>query len=232
MVIAFQDITYSYNSGPPVLEKFSMTAESGETTVFLGPSGCGKSTLARLACGLLRPQIGRVLVSHEAARPGLVRGVLFQDDTLVPWLSVVENAVFGAKHRQPEEHLAAVGLAGAENKLPHELSAGMKKRLEFVRAKLSDDKFLIADEPFSGLDFHQRRVLWQAWRDVMRHEKRTAMLITHDLDEAISLGNRLIVLSGRTPTRIVADARVPEASDAQSRSLVSDIERALIEAAG
>lgn len=164
-------------------------------------------------CGLLAPREGLILLDGGArARPGLVRGALFQDDTLVPWLSTLENALFPmqatsmpALANKTRSQLDEVGLTPALSKLPHELSSGMKKRLEFVRATINDDRYLVADEPFSGLDFHQKRTLWGLWRAAMQSEGRTGIIVTQDVVEAMALADRLIVISNSLPVRIVLD---------------------------
>jgi ABC-type nitrate/sulfonate/bicarbonate transport system ATPase subunit len=220
-VIELRETAFGFPKGPDLFQSLSISFASGQTTAILGPSGSGKSTIVRLVCGLLQPTAGEILLDGTTrAQAGLVRGALFQDDTLVPWLSTIENAVFPmrvasvpALSDRAMARLSEVGLKAAISKLPHELSSGMKKRLEFVRATVNDDRYLIADEPFSGLDFHQKRALWQLWRDHMQGSERTAVLVTQDIAEAMALADRVVVISSSLPVRVVLEADVESFSD-------------------
>jgi ABC-type nitrate/sulfonate/bicarbonate transport system ATPase subunit len=220
-VIALQDVHFSFASDLKLFEGFSMTFEAGKTTALLGPSGCGKSTLVRLICGLLSPSSGHVSVAtQQSTEAGRVRGVLFQDDTLIPWLTCAQNAVFpnhsdtcSEVNTRARRLLEAVELGHALSQLPHELSAGMKKRLEFVRALLADDAFLVADEPFTALDFHQKRQLWRLWREQMAEGQRTGVIVTHDPAEAVALADRIIVISSSKPVQVILDKTTNSEAD-------------------
>jgi NitT/TauT family transport system ATP-binding protein len=207
-MISFDKVTFSFGARQ-ILADFSLTCLQHTPTALLGPSGCGKTTIIRLACGLLEPNAGEISANGQRIRLGDVRGVLFQDDTLLPWLNAVGNAWFPAaldKGRAMPKRLkalfAAFGLTGAEKLLPHELSAGMKKRVELARALCADGAYLIGDEPFSALDFNQRLILWNYWRLEVTTRGRTALLVTHDVDEAISISDRILLLTADAPTKI------------------------------
>ena len=214
IMIKFDKVSFEYIAEKPILADFSFSFTSNHVTSILGPSGSGKTTIINLICGLLNCTKGKVIVGDTAEdNLGKVNGVLFQDDTLIPWLTLLENAVFPLRAKEGTNvtqnaimELGRVGLAGELKKLPQELSAGMKKRLEFIRAIISDQKFLLADEPFSGLDFAQRRKLWQIWLDHFENHPRTSILVTHDLDEALAVSDEIIVLSHSWPLRVVYHA--------------------------
>lgn len=208
-MISFENVSFSFGNRR-ILAGFSMTCRPGTTTAVLGPSGCGKTTIVRLACGLLDPNEGSIVTAPGAVvRLGKVRGVLFQDDTLLPWLDSASNAWFprplddcARRPKELQDLFDAFGLAGAENLLPHELSAGMKKRVELVRALCADESYLIGDEPFSVLDLQQRRSLWRRWRSEVEVRERTSLLVTHDVDEALAVSDRILMLTADAPTRI------------------------------
>ncbi|MCC7055103.1 MAG: ABC transporter ATP-binding protein [Gemmatimonadaceae bacterium] len=206
-MISFRSVDFAFGRRP-VLSAFSLECHPGTTTALLGPSGCGKSTLVRLACGLLAPQAGTVLAGERNVKLGDVKGVLFQEDTLLPWLGASKNAWFPRRYdglQRPEKLRVLFdefGLSGAEALLPHELSMGMRKRVELVRALCADDRYLVGDEPFSALDVHQRHRLWSFWRKEIEETGRVALLVSHDLDEALTVADRILLLSPDAPTRI------------------------------
>ncbi len=232
MSLELQDIRFGFGPESQLFDGLSLMFASGETTAIVGPSGSGKSTIVRLLCGLLRPRTGAVVADNqEVCGAGSVRGLLFQDDTLVPWLRADANAAFplGLKDNprlkaKVRERLGEVGLAHAMDRRPHEMSAGMKKRLEFVRATLADDKFLIADEPFTGLDFQQRRVLWEQWRLAVHGGARTGVIVTHDVAEVAAIADRLVVICATLPSQIVLDMTVTRSSK------VSELEASIADA--
>ncbi len=233
-LIELRDIHFGFQEGRSLFSGLTITFPFGKTTAILGPSGSGKSTIVRLICGLIEPDAGSVLVDgSNVSGAGHVRGVLFQEDTLVPWLPAVDNAMFPRQAKrspsvrvQATEQLIALGLGDALTKLPHELSAGMKKRLEFVRAVIADEEFLVADEPFTELDFHQKRLLWRQWRTLMQSGNRTGIIVTHDPAEAIAIADRIVVISATMPSTIVLDVTIE--SEADSATLESAIVEALL----
>jgi ABC-type nitrate/sulfonate/bicarbonate transport system ATPase subunit len=194
----------------------SFTVDDGETVAIVGPSGCGKSTLLRIIAGFDRPDEGTVLVDGVAMSGPSPKGIVIsQQGSVFPWMTVQENLMFGltqgadkAKAAQADHCIALVGLKGFEKSYPHELSGGMLKRVEIARALVVKPEILYMDEPFSALDalmnLHMRTELLR----ILEEERHTLVLITHDVEEAIHLANRILVLSQR-PTTIKTTFDVP-----------------------
>jgi ABC-type nitrate/sulfonate/bicarbonate transport system ATPase subunit len=202
-----------------VLEDVSLTVEPGEFVAVIGPSGCGKSTLLRMLAGLMRPRKGTVYVSGRdaAGKPGSV-SYLPQNDLLLPWRRAFDNAALaGDIHRNRRETIRAhasklfeqFGLAGFERAWPHELSGGMRQRVAVLRTFLLDSPVLGLDEPFGALDAITRRDMQEWLAAVWQQDKRTTVMITHDVEEALALATRLVVFSAR-PGRVVDDFLVTE----------------------
>lgn len=183
----------------------------------LGPSGCGKSTMLRIAAGLDFPTTGQVLLDGRAVDgPGADRGMVFQSYTLFPWLTVAQNIRFGLREKGVSEALqkersdyfiAKVGLRGFENHFPKQLSGGMQQRTAIARALANDPKILLMDEPFGALDNQTRVLMQELLLGILEAERKTVMFVTHDIDEAIFMANRVAVFSAR-PGRIKADIPV------------------------
>ncbi|GGF49971.1 nitrate/sulfonate/bicarbonate ABC transporter ATP-binding protein [Aliidongia dinghuensis] len=193
-----------------VLGPLHFAFETGETVAVIGRSGCGKSTLLRLIAGLDEPSAGTATLGGRPIRPEDV-AVVFQEPRLMPWLSVADNVGFGLSHlakaKRAEaiaEALAVVGLADAAAKLPKQLSGGMAQRVALARALVVRPRLLLLDEPFSALDPLTRTGLQNHLGEVRDHYGPTILLITHDMDEALALADRIIVLDG-PPGRIVAE---------------------------
>jgi ABC-type nitrate/sulfonate/bicarbonate transport system ATPase subunit len=192
-------------------------AENDFITV-LGPSGCGKSTLLRIVAGLDRQTSGDVLLEGRAITgPGADRGMVFQSYTLFPWLTVRENVCFGLRERglpraQQLEiagaYLAKVGLRGFENHFPKQLSGGMQQRVAIARALANNPRMLLMDEPFGALDHQTRELMQELLLGIWEAEKKTVLFVTHDIDEAVFMGSRVVVMSAR-PGRIKLDRKVP-----------------------
>ncbi|MBM3571022.1 MAG: ABC transporter ATP-binding protein [Alphaproteobacteria bacterium] len=189
----------------------------GEVVSLIGPSGCGKSTLLNIGSGLYRPSDGEVLVNN-ATVDGPNRKVAFmlQKDLLLPWRSIQENVQFGlqiqgmpARERRERAHqlLARFHLAGFENHYPHQLSGGMRQRAALARTLAVNPAVLLMDEPFSALDAQTKMVLQQDLARTLADERKTALLITHDLIESIALSDRILVMSAR-PGTIIEEIRV------------------------
>jgi NitT/TauT family transport system ATP-binding protein len=192
------------------LEDVSLTIEDGSFVTILGASGCGKSTLLNILAGLTSPSTGRVsLDGHGVRGPGPDRVVVFQQAGLYPWLSLRNNIAFGLKMRDArhiewkrvDDLIAVMGLKGFENHRPYELSGGMQQRVAIARALVMQPSVLLMDEPFGALDAQTRRTMQQFLLDLWERIHATIVFITHDIDEAILLGERLVVMSAR-PGRV------------------------------
>jgi NitT/TauT family transport system ATP-binding protein len=176
----------------------------------LGPSGCGKSTLLRIVAGLDTPSTGRVLLDGQPVeRPGPDRGMVFQSYTLFPWLTVRENVLFGTRSRADvaEKLIRQVGLRGFENHYPKMLSGGMQQRTALARALANDPKILLLDEPFGALDNQTRALMQELLLAIWEADRKTVLFVTHDIEEAIFMANRVAVMSAR-PGHIKSDVRI------------------------
>ena len=188
------------------LQDVGFTIRDGEIAVLIGPSGCGKTTALRIAMGLDHASSGRVLVDgHEVHGCGYDRGMVFQHAELLPWLTALQNVMFGLemkgvrgqKLRETAMHyLDLVGLKNAANRRPHQLSGGMKQRVGIARALAIDPKVLLMDEPFGALDAQTRESLQSELLDVHARTGKTIIFVTHDLDEAVLLADRVFVMRG------------------------------------
>jgi NitT/TauT family transport system ATP-binding protein len=193
------------------LESISLDVENKEFSVIVGPSGCGKSSLLRLIAGLIRPSSGAIyLDNRQVMRPGKDRGMVFQSYTLFHWLTVRQNVEFGLRIANfgpieraeiARKFLAEVGLEGFENAYPKELSGGMMQRVALARALANDPEVLLMDEPFGALDSQTRWLMQELLLRIWESSHKTVLFITHDIDEAILLGDRVHVMTAR-PGRI------------------------------
>lgn len=221
-LIEVRDLWLTYGNRPtesvPVLERLSLDVGVGEFVCIVGPSGCGKSTLLNVLGGFLRPTRGEVLIQGRRVEgPDRRRVFVFQESGVFPWLTVRENVAFGLFDAEPEvrrrvvEHyIAMVGLAGFERAYPHELSGGMRQRVEIARALAADPQVLYMDEPFSALDFMTRLKLRADLVRIWQAEHKTILLVTHDLEEAVQLADRILVLSPRPATvQAVLEVELP-----------------------
>ncbi len=198
--------------GPPTpaLERIDLTVEDNGFLAILGPSGCGKSTLLRIVAGLEAPSTGRVLLDAQPVeRPGPDRGMVFQSYTLFPWLTVRENILFGTRATANRATLLIeqVGLRGFENHYPKQLSGGMQQRTALARALANDPKILLLDEPFGALDNQTRALMQELLLGIWEADRKTVLFVTHDIDEAIFMANRVAVMSAR-PGRIKCEVRI------------------------
>ncbi|MGJ4890008.1 ABC transporter ATP-binding protein [Bradyrhizobium sp. HKCCYLRH3099] len=199
------------------LEPVALTIGNNDFVTILGPSGCGKSTLLRIVAGLDHPTSGKVLLDgSEVKGPGADRGMVFQSYTLFPWLTVRENIAFGLRERGvPEDKRNAIadrfieqiGLKGFENHWPKQLSGGMQQRCAIARALANDPKILLLDEPFGALDNQTRVLMQEMLLGIWERDQKTVLFVTHDIEEAIFLGSRVLVMSAR-PGRIKADIKI------------------------
>jgi len=194
----------------------SFTVAENEFVTLLGPSGCGKSTLLKIIAGLEEPSSGKVLLDgREITGPGRDRGMVFQSYTLFPWLTVRENIEFGLdvagrsrgeKREVSEHYIQKIGLQGFADAYPRELSGGMTQRVAIARALANDPEVLLMDEPFGALDAQTRAVMQELLLDVWDESHKTIIFVTHDVDEAVFIGDTVYVMTAR-PGRI--KARIP-----------------------
>ena len=199
------------------LEPITLGVADNDFVTILGPSGCGKSTLLRLVAGLDRPTTGQIVLDGMPVRkPGPDRGMVFQSYTLFPWLTVADNIGFGlrekgvARERRGEvvgEWLGRIGLTGFEHHYPKQLSGGMQQRTAIARALANDPAILLLDEPFGALDNQTRALMQELLLGIWERERKTVLFVTHDIEEAIFLASRVVVMTAR-PGRIKADVAI------------------------
>ena len=199
------------------LQATDLSVAENDFITILGPSGCGKSTLLRIVAGLDKQTSGEVLLGGERIRgPGADRGMVFQSYTLFPWLNVRDNVCFGLRERGwPRERqlevaqgfLQKVGLSGFENHFPKQLSGGMQQRTAIARALANDPRILLMDEPFGALDHQTRELMQELLLGIWEAQRKTVLFVTHDIDEAVFMGSRVVVMSAR-PGRIKLDREI------------------------
>ena len=190
-----------------VVDDVSLSIQEAEFVVIVGPSGCGKTTFMNTFAGLVRPAKGKVFMDgEEITGPSAERGVVFQQFALFPWKTVYENIEFGLKYRGiPKEqrdeivkkYVRLVKLDGFEKSFPHELSGGMKQRVAIARVYANRPQVLLMDEPFGALDAQTRTIMQEDLSEMFMTEKRTVVFITHSVDEAIYLGDRVVIMTAR-----------------------------------
>jgi NitT/TauT family transport system ATP-binding protein len=199
------------------LHEVSITVDHHEFVSVIGPSGCGKSTLLRIVAGLDQPNSGEISVAGQrVTRPGADRGMVFQEYALFPWKTTQANVEFGLmlkgirKTERAEiagRFIELVGLKGSEQKYPHHLSGGMRQRAAVARAMANNPKILLMDEPFAAVDAMTRQRLQEELTAISASERTTVLFVTHAIEEAVFLSDRVVVLSGR-PGRVIADMRI------------------------
>ncbi len=220
-LVAIRGVSQRFGAGPSgvaALDSISLEIPDAQFVAVVGPSGCGKSTLLSLVAGLRLPSSGTVLCDGEPITAPMPRkvGMIFQEANLLPWLSAVDNVAFPLKLRRvaKAERLAAArrmleltGLAGFEDRLPHQLSGGMKQRVAIARGLVQNPAVLLMDEPFASLDEQTRMVLGDELLRIWSETRKTVLFVTHSLNEAVYLADRVVVLSAR-PGRVVDDVLV------------------------
>ena len=195
------------------IQDVDLRVEDGEFFCLLGPTGCGKSTILRMVAGFVPPTQGSIAVHGRPVRkPGSDRGVVFQgDSSLFPWLTARENVEYGLRvrgiarserQRIAAEHMELVGLAGREDLFPHELSGGMKQRVQIARVLANDPAILLMDEPFGALDAQTRSVLQKELQRIWDATRKTVLFITHDIEEAVLLGDSIAVMTAGPAAKI------------------------------
>ena len=200
-----------------VLRDINFQVQQGEFVSIVGPSGCGKTTLLNIASGLLKPTAGRFVVQgNPVDGPGKDRAMVFQDASLLPWRTVLGNVLYGVecqggntKAATPRalELIELVGLKGFERYYPHELSGGMRQRVNLGRALLTDPEVLLMDEPFAALDAQTREAMQAELLRIWQAARKTVVFITHQIDEAVYLSDRVLVF-GSHPGRLLEDMRI------------------------
>ena len=246
MAIEIKNINKSFegkNKNLSVLDNINLTINDGELICLLGPSGCGKTTLLRLIAGLDHPTSGEIVANGEVVKgPSGDRAVIFQQYSLFPWLTVLQNVTFGlemTKKGTKEENVAAaerylesVGLIDFKDSYPHELSGGMKQRVAIIRSLLNHSPILLMDEPFSAVDMQTRHKLQEQLIGVWKRFENTVVFVTHDVDEAVYLADRIVILDknpGRIANIIEVDIERPRKRDSKEfiqiqESIVKDLD--------
>jgi ABC-type nitrate/sulfonate/bicarbonate transport system ATPase subunit len=219
----------------PVLQDINLEIQDGELVCILGPSGCGKSTLARIIAGFDHPTSGTVAIDGKEVRgPSSDNIFVFQHSALLPWMTVWENVSLGLRHMPNKEEMAGrvqeyidvVNLTGFEHHYPHQLSGGMQRRAELARALVVNPEVLFMDEPFAGLDFLTRLKMREEVINMHEYLRKTIIFITHDIDEAMAMGDRVVVFTER-PARVKLDAELdaPHPRDIACNTELEDLRK-------
>src|SRR5580698_7853477 len=221
--VALDDATVAFRMGAgrvyTAVERARLAVEHGEFVAIVGPTGCGKSTLLNLAAGLLRPVSGTVRI-FDAPLAGLNReaGYLFQADALFPWKTAIDNVAIGLEISgvareealaRAQRWLASVGLGAFGNRYPHMLSGGQRKRVGLAQVLIRDPRILLMDEPFGPLDAQTRQIMGNLLLELWSADRKAVLFVTHDLEEAIALADRVVIMSAGPSARIMGDWRVP-----------------------
>jgi len=221
-MITLDSVRKAYQSGATnhvAIGNISLTIGNGEFVSVVGPSGCGKSTLLNMVAGFVAPSAGKIQVKGEAVAPGHVPprlGYLFQKDAVLPWLTVEQNVGLGLRfahmpalqiRQKVSGLLKLANLQGYERYFPYQLSGGMRQRTALLMTLACDPRVLLLDEPFGALDSHTKINLHRELHEIWRQLRQTIVMVTHDLDEAVALSDRVIVLSG-PPSRVLLDRRI------------------------
>ena len=245
--VTCDDISHTFTGDRGEVEALrhvTVAINAHEFVCVVGPSGCGKSTLLRIIAGLEAPTSGRVQFHGAAAEKGARGGLVVQEHGAFPWLNAVDNVAFGLalegmpkveRRARARAYLDRVGLSAFARHYPHELSVGMRQRLGIGRTMVVDAPLLLMDEPFAALDAQTRRKMQEELLGIWAADRRTVLFVTHDIDEAVRLADRVIVMSGR-PGRVLADIPIPLARPRdfrhdhfQVRGIIEDIWRLLEE---
>ena len=220
--VALQDATVAFRLAEArvytAVEKAALSVGDGEFVAIVGPTGCGKSTLLNVAAGLLRPAAGSIKIFDQPLS-GLNRdaGYLFQADSLFPWKTALDNVAIGLEIAgtpraealsRAQKFLASVGLGAFGNRYPHMLSGGQRKRVGLAQVLIRDPKILLMDEPFGPLDAQTRQIMGNLLLDLWNADRKAVLFVTHDLEEAIALADRVVIMSAGPGARIIGDWRV------------------------
>ena len=210
-IIEVKGVGKIYEGGVEAHANIDLVLPRGNLSTLLGPSGCGKTTLLKIIAGLIPPSRGEIWVKGQKVDgPGPERAFVFQDFALLPWANVLRNVAFGLELRglAPVEreqiarkHIYEVGLTSFESSYPHQLSGGMRQRVGLARALTVDADIILMDEPFSSVDEQTRRKFQEELLDLLRHKQKTVIFVTHSIEEAVYLSDRIVLLSPR-PGRV------------------------------
>ena len=221
--VALDDATVAFrlagNRVYTAVQQARLTVEHGEFVAIVGPTGCGKSTLLNIAAGLLKPVSGSVRI-FDTPLSGLNKdaGYLFQADALFPWKTAIDNVAIGLEIRgtpraealqRAQAWLTSVGLGAFGNRYPHMLSGGQRKRVGLAQVLIRDPKILLMDEPFGPLDAQTRQIMGNLLLQLWNADRKAVLFVTHDLEEAIALADRVVIMSAGPAARIIGDWRVP-----------------------
>ena len=235
VVLKLEDVSKSFakvetDEVTHALTSVTTSMESGEFISLVGPSGCGKSTMLRLVAGLIKPTTGKLTVNgKEIGDPGPDRGMMFQKATLFPWLTVYDNIAFSLRMQgklkgnedKVENMIKVIGLEGFRNDYPGQLSGGMAQRVALVRSLINEPPILLLDEPLGALDAFTRMNMQDEILKIWQEKQQLAIMVTHDVDEAIYMGTRVLVMDAH-PGRVIADIQIEQSfpRDRSSREFV------------
>ena len=236
--VELRDLWMSFpgkGNGDPVhvLERINLEVKRGEFVCIVGPSGCGKSTLLNIVAGFISHTRGQVLVEGQPVEgPNPHRIFVFQENGIFPWLTVTDNITFGLDRKDPKReetlrhYVEMVGLKGFESAYPRELSGGMRQRVEIARALAANPDIIYMDEPFGALDFLTRLKMRTDLIRIWQEERKTILFVTHDIEEAVQLADRIIVMSRRPATvQEVVAVNLPRPRDLDSRDYLATRDR-------
>jgi NitT/TauT family transport system ATP-binding protein len=221
--VALEDATVAFGVGDggvyTAVEKAQFAVAEGEFVAIVGPTGCGKSTLLNVAAGLLRPVSGTVRIfGRPLTDLNNDAGYLFQADALFPWKTAIDNVAIGLDVagaprtdalKRAQEWLVSVGLGAFANRYPHMLSGGQRKRVGLAQVLIRNPKILLMDEPFGPLDAQTRQIMGNLLLELWNADRKAVLFVTHDLEEAIALADRVVIMSAGPSARIIGDWRVP-----------------------
>ena len=235
VVLKLEDVSKSFakietDEVTHALTSVTTSMESGEFISMVGPSGCGKSTMLRLVAGLIKPTTGKLTVNgEEIGEPGPDRGMMFQKATLFPWLTVYDNIAFSLRmqgklkgnEEKVEKMIEIIGLQNFRQDYPGQLSGGMAQRVALVRSLINEPEILLLDEPLGALDAFTRMNMQDEILKIWQEKQQLALMVTHDVDEAIYMGTRVLVMDAH-PGRVIADIKIdlPFPRDRSSREFV------------
>lgn len=221
-VVELHDVSHVYVSNQEAflaLQDIQFSLKQSEFVSLVGPSGCGKTTILSIIAGLIKPTLGQILVEgNPISKPSPQVGYMLQQDYLFPWSTIFDNSIIGLKlmkqlneeNKQYAEHLLEeMGLANVMHRYPHELSGGMRQRVALVRTLVTRPNLLLLDEPFSALDYQTKLQLEDLLAETLKEHNKTALLVTHDISEAIAMSDRILIMD-RNPGRIRKELIIPE----------------------